>query len=48
MDNETTMPAVLTQPGVPSEASESERSNPVYLGIFVLSLLVVAALVYFI
>jgi len=48
MDNETTMPAVLTQPGTLSDAPESERINPVYLGIFVLSLLVVAALVYFI
>lgn len=48
MDNETTMPAALTQPGMPPAATESERINPVYLLIFVVSLLVVAALVYFI
>lgn len=47
MDNETTMPAVLTQPGPVSAAPESERINPIYLGIFVLSLLVLAALVHF-
>lgn len=49
MDNETTtMPAVLTPPGTPTTAPESEPINPVYLGAFVLSLLLVAALVYFV
>jgi len=51
MDNETTtMPAMLTQPGsLPATAeSEPEPLNPVYLLIFLASLLTVAALVYFI
>jgi len=50
MDNETTttMPAMLTQPGSLPAAAESEPLNPVYLLLFVASLLAVAALVYFI
>lgn len=48
MDNESTMPAMLTQPGTLPTAPESEPVHPVYLGIFVLLLLAVATLVYFI
>jgi hypothetical protein len=48
MDNETTIPAVLTQPGQLSAPRTSEPINPVYLIIFIVSLLVVAALVYFV
>jgi len=48
MDNDTTtMPGVLTQPDTPPAVRESEPVNPVYLAIFVVSLLVVAALIYF-
>jgi len=48
MDNETTMPAVLTQPDVLPAPAESEPVNPAYFLIFVATLLAVVALVYFI
>lgn len=52
MDNETTttMPAMLTQPGTLPAAAELEPEplNPIYLLVFLASLLTVAALVYFI
>jgi hypothetical protein len=48
MDNEpTTMPALLTQPGDLRADARSERGKPVYTVIFVISLMVLAGIVYF-
>lgn len=43
MDNETTMPALLTQPAGLSAADRTERAQPIYKLIFALAVLALAA-----
>lgn len=48
VDNLTTMPALLTQPGALYAESESEGITPVYKWIFVLAVLALVAVVLFV
>ncbi len=48
MDNDTTLPAPLSQPAVPAPDRGAERGNARYLLLFALALLLVAAAVYLI
>lgn len=47
MDHETTMPAPLTQPSHLGQEEQAERGNIRSLLLFIVALLLLAALIYF-
>ena len=48
MENETTLPATLTQPDTPGEPSSAEPGVPVFKLIFLGVLLALIAIAYFV
>lgn len=48
VDNLTTMPALLTQPGALYTESEAEAITPVHKWIFVLAVLALVAVLFFV